>query len=68
MKQLSSSELNHLSKEDMAAMILQLQHQNAVLMERLAVSDARRCGGKTGELDALPGQLKVFNEAGDAGD
>ena len=30
MKQLSSSEFNHLSKEDMAAMILQLQQQNAV--------------------------------------
>lgn len=68
MKQLSSSELNHLSKEDMAAMILQLQHQNAVLMERLAVSDARRFGRKTEKLDTLPGQLKLFNEAEDAAD
>ncbi len=40
MKQLSASELNHLSKEDMAAMILQMQQQINTLNEKIAVLNA----------------------------
>ena len=70
MKQLSSSELNNLSREDMAAIILQmqqmqlqLQQQINTLNEKIAIMNARHFGRSTEKLEALPGQMKIFNEA-----
>ena len=55
MKQLSSSEVNNLSKEDLAAMVLQMQKQIDTLNEKLAVANARLFGRSTENLEALPG-------------
>ena len=70
MKQLSSSELNNLSREDMAAIILQmqqmqlqLQQQINTLNEKIAIMNARHFGRSTEKLNTLPGQMSVFNEA-----
>lgn len=63
MKQLSASELNKLSKEDMAAMILQLQQQVNSLNGQIALLNARHFGRSTEKLSELPGQMNCFNEA-----
>lgn len=63
MKQLSSSELNSLSKEDMIAMMLQMQQQINLLSEKLAIANARFFGRSTERLNTLPGQINLFNEA-----
>ena len=63
MKQLSSSELNNLSRADLAAMVLQLQQQINTLNEKIAIMNARHFGRSTEKLDTLPGQMSVFNEA-----
>ena len=70
MKQLSASELNNLSKADLAAMVLQmqqlqqqLQQQINTLNEKIAIMNARHFGRSTEKLDTLPGQMSVFNEA-----
>lgn len=69
MKQLSSSELNNMSREDMAAMILQmqqeqlqLQQQIHTLNEKIAIMNARHFGRSTEKLETLPGQMNIFNE------
>ena len=76
MKQLSSSELNNMSKEEMAAMILQMQQlheqlkqqqkqmeqQIHTLTEKIALMNARHFGRSTEKLDTLPGQMNIFNE------
>ena len=69
MKQLSSSELYNMSKEEMAAMILQmqqtqlqLQQQVHTLTEKIAIMNARHFGRSTEKLDTLPGQMNIFNE------
>ena len=70
MKQLSSSELNSMTKEEMAAMILQmqqtqlqLQQQVHTLTEKIALMNARHFGRSTEKLSTLPGQMNIFNEA-----
>lgn len=63
MKQLSSSELNKLSRADLAAMVLQMQQQINTLNEKIAIMNARHFGRSTEKLDALPGQMNIFNEA-----
>ena len=70
MKQLSASELNNLSKADLAAMVLQMQQmqlqmqqQINTLNEKIAIMNARHFGRSTEKLDTLPGQMSVFNEA-----
>ena len=63
MKQLSSSELNSLSKADLAAMVLQMQQQINTLNEKIAIMNARHFGRSTEKLNTLPGQMSVFNEA-----
>lgn len=55
MKQLSSSELNNMSKEDLAAMILQMQQQINTLNEKVAILNARHFGRSTEKLETLPG-------------
>ena len=76
MKQLSSSELNSMSKEDLAAMVLQMQqlHQQLqqqqkqmdqqihTLNEKIAIMNARHFGRSTEKLENLPGQINIFNE------
>ena len=69
MKQLSSSELNNLSREDMAAIILQMQQEHLQLQqqihtlnEKIAVMNARHFGRSTEKLETLPGQMNIFNE------
>ena len=76
MKQLSSSELNNMSKEEMAAMILQMQQlheqlsqqqklmeqQIHTLTEKIAILNARHFGRSTEKLETLPGQMNIFNE------
>lgn len=64
MKQLSSSELNNMSREDMAAMILQmqqeqlqLQQQIHTLNEKIAIMNARHFGRSTEKLETLPGVM-----------
>ena len=63
MKQLSSSELNNLSKQDLIAMMLQMQQQMNTLTEKMAIANARFFGRSTEKLSTLPGQMSVFNEA-----
>ncbi len=60
MKQLSASELNHLSKENMAVMILQIQQQINTLNKKIAVLNARHCGRSLEKLSVLPGQMNCF--------
>ena len=76
MKQLSSSELNSMSKEDLTAMVLQMQQlheqlqqqqkqmeqQIHTLNEKIAIMNARHFGRSTEKLEALPGQMNIFNE------
>lgn len=62
MKQLSPSELNNLSREDMAAIILRMQKQLDSMSQRLEFFQARLFGRATEKLSQLPGQLS-FNEA-----
>ena len=76
MKQLSSSELNNMSKEEMAAMILkmqqlheqlsqqqkQMEQQIHTLTEKIAILNARHFGRSTEKLETLPGQMNIFNE------
>ena len=63
MKQLSPSELNNLSKQDLIAMMLQMQQQMNTLTEKMAIANARFFGRSTEKLSTLPGQMSVFNEA-----
>lgn len=63
MKQLSSSELNKLSREDLTTLVLQMQQQMQTLNEKIAILNARHFGRSTEKLSELPGQMKLFNEA-----
>ena len=47
MKQFSSTELNRMSKEDLAAMVLQMQQQIYSLNEKVAILNARYFGRST---------------------
>ena len=61
MKQLSSSELNSMTKEEMASMILQLQQQVHTLTETIALMNARHFGRSTEKLSTLPGQMNIVS-------
>ena len=63
MKQYSAEELNRMNKEDVIALLLQSQKQNALFWEQIATMQARRFGRKTEKLEELAGQLGFFNEA-----
>ena len=64
MKQYSIEELNSLQKEEVVALMVQLQKQNDILTEQLAVMQANRFGRSTERLDCL-GQTNIFNEVED---
>ncbi|WP_243166351.1 hypothetical protein [Agathobaculum hominis] len=54
---LSAAQLNNLSKEDLAAMVLQMQKQINSLNEQVSVMNARLFGRSTEKLKTLPGQI-----------
>lgn len=63
MKQYTTEELNRMNKEDIIALLLQSQKQNALFWEQIATMQAQRFGRKTEKLEQLAGQLGIFNEA-----
>ena len=62
MKKYSAEELNALSKEELLALLLQTQEQNAFFMEQIATMQAQKFGRKTERLECM-GQDCLFNEA-----
>lgn len=62
MKQYTVEELNKLSKEQIVALLMQSQRQNALFMEQIATMQSQRFGRKTERLECL-GQMSIFNEA-----
>ena len=62
MKQYTAEELNRLSKEEIVALLLQSQKQNALFAEQIATMQSQRFGRKTERLECL-GQESFFNEA-----
>ena len=63
MKQLTPKDLNTLSKEDMAAMILQMQTTINTLSEQVAVLNANKFGRKSEKLKVLEGQMTIYDSA-----
>ena len=57
MKQLTPRDLNTLSKEDMAAMILQMQTTINTLSEQLNIINANKYGRKSEKLKVIEGQM-----------
>ena len=65
MKQYTAEELKTLSKEEVVALLLQVQQQNALFMEQIATMQSQKFGRKTEKLEYL-GQEELegfFNEA-----
>ena len=62
MKQYTAEELNALSKEEIVAILMQTQKQNALFMEQIATMQTQRFGRRTERLECL-GQESFFNEA-----
>lgn len=62
MKQHTVEELNAFSKDEMVALVMQLQRQNALFAEQLATMQSQRFGRKTERLSEIAGQTSVFNE------
>mgnify|MGYP002857279696 CR=1 FL=1 len=65
MKQHTAEELNKLSKEEIVALLMQVEKQNALFMEQIATMQSQRFGRKTERLECL-GQESLegfFNEA-----
>ena len=62
MKQYTVEELNKLSKDEVVALLMQTQRQNALFMEQIATMQSQRFGRKTERLECL-GQMSIFNEA-----
>ena len=63
MKQLTTKDLNNLSKEDMAAMILQMQTTINSLSEQVAVLNAHKFGRKSEKLKVIEGQMTIYDSA-----
>ena len=63
MKQLTTKDLNTLSKEDMAAMILQMQTTINTLSEQVAVLNAHKFGRKSEKLKVIEGQMTIYDSA-----
>ncbi len=55
-------QLQNCSKEEMIAIVLQMQQENMLFAEKLAVWEAARFGRKTEKLEEISGQLSIFNE------
>lgn len=65
MKQHTTEELRSLQKDEIIALLLQAEKQNALFAESLAAMQANRFGRSTESLECL-GQESIFNEAEDA--
>ena len=63
MKQLTPRDLNTLSKEDMAAMILQMQTTINTLSEQLNIINANKYGRKSEKLKVIEGQMSIYDQA-----
>ena len=63
MQQLTTKDLNNLSKEDMAAMILQMQTTINSLSEQVAVLNAHKYGRKSEKLKVIEGQMTIYDSA-----
>ena len=63
MTQRTVEELNALSKEEMVALVMQLQRQNALFAEQIATMQAQRFGRRSERLSEIAGQGSIFNEA-----
>lgn len=63
MKQLTTKDLNNLSNEDMAAMILQMQTTINTLSEQVAVLNANKFGRKSEKLKVIEGQMTIYDSA-----
>ncbi len=61
MKQHTVEELNALSKEEVVALLMQSEKQNALFLEQIATMQSQRFGRKSERLEIL-GQESVFNE------
>ena len=66
MKQYTAEELSKLNKEDVIALLLQAQKQNALFMEQISVMQAQRFGRKTEKLETA-GLLREARTACAAG-
>ena len=63
MKQLTPKDLNTLGKEDMAAMVLQMQTTINTLSEQVAVLNANKFGRKSEKLKVIEGQMTIYDSA-----
>ena len=57
MKRHTVEELNALSKEEMVALLMQLEKQNALFAEQIATMQAQRFGRKSERLSEIVGQF-----------
>ena len=62
MKQYTAEELNKLSKDEIVALLMQVEKQNALFVEQIATMQSQRFGRKTERLECI-GQESFFNEA-----
>lgn len=63
MKQLTPKDLNTLSKEDMAAMVLQMQTTINTLSEQVSVLNANKFSRKSEKLKVIEGQMTIYDSA-----
>lgn len=61
MQQFTAEQLNNCSKEEIISILLNVQQENALFAEKLAVMQANQFGRKSEKLD-LEGQESFFNE------
>lgn len=62
MQSFTIDQLKDCTKEEMISIVLQMQQENALFAERLAVLTANKFGRKTETLESLEGQQSFFNE------
>lgn len=63
MQTFTADQLKNCTKEEMISIVLQMQQENALFAERIAVLTANKFGRKTEKLDHCEGQQSIFNEA-----
>lgn len=63
MEPFTADQLKSCTKEEMISIVLQMQQENALFAERIAVLTANKFGRKTEKLDRCDGQQSFFNEA-----
>lgn len=63
MQAFTADQLKSCTKEEMISLVLQMQQENALFAEQIAVLTADKFGRKTEKLDYCDGQQSFFNEA-----